>query len=223
MIGRTLVVTAVAATTAAGQFSAERLDRLRDSLAASGTRALLIVQRGQTVYEWYAPGNRADTKQGTASLAKAIVGGVSLMLAAEDGRIGIDDPAWKYIPAWKDDPLKSKITIRHLATHSSGIEDAEENRKPHNQLTGWKGDFRKRTPDPFTIAIHQAPVVLNRCLGARAECWSRGAVWGSGELRRRVEASASRRVCGCAAPGDARGAAPGVSSMGSLSSPRNIN
>jgi CubicO group peptidase (beta-lactamase class C family) len=136
------------------------LDALRDSLAAQKTRALLIVQRGQTVYEWYAPGNTADTKQGTASLAKAIVGGVSLMLAAEDGRIGIDDPAWKYIPSWKDDPLKSRITIRHLATHSSGIEDAEQDRKPHDQLTGWKGDFWKRTPDPFTIAIHQAPVAF---------------------------------------------------------------
>jgi len=91
-------------------------------------------------------------------MAKALVGGMSLALAMANGLISPDDPAAKYIPAWRADPLKSKITIRQLATHTSGLQDAEQDKLPHDRLTGWKGDFWKRAPDPFSIALRQAPV-----------------------------------------------------------------
>jgi len=74
--------------------------------------------------------------------------------------VGVDDPACKYIPQWRRDPRKSRITLRHLATHSSGIEDAEADGLPHEQLPGWKGDFWRRRPDPFTIARDKAPVLF---------------------------------------------------------------
>ena len=93
-------------------------------------------------------------------LAKAIVGGTSLMVALQDRRLQADDPASKYIPAWRADPQKSRITIRHLATHTSGIEDAEQDDIDHASLPGWKGVFWKREPDPFSIAVHQAPVIF---------------------------------------------------------------
>src|SRR5262249_33648162 len=54
------------------------------------------------------------------------------------------------------------LTVRELATHTSGIEDAEADGLPHDQLTGWKGDFWKRLPpprDPFSLARDVAPVV----------------------------------------------------------------
>ena len=102
-----------------------RLDAMRAALGARGTRALLIARGDQIVYEWYEPGRDAARRHYTASLAKALVGGTSLLLALDDGRLAVDDLACTYIPAWRDDPLKSKITIRHLATHTSGIEDAE--------------------------------------------------------------------------------------------------
>ncbi|MDH7570913.1 MAG: serine hydrolase domain-containing protein, partial [Armatimonadota bacterium] len=140
--------------------SAAKLDSLRDHLAARGTKTLLILRHDRIVYEWYAPGFDAHTPHYTASMAKALVGGVSLMLALNDGRVGIDDPAWRYIPAWRNHPLKSRITLRHLATHSSGIEDAEEESIPHEALPGWKGAFWRRDPDPFTIARDQAPVLF---------------------------------------------------------------
>jgi CubicO group peptidase (beta-lactamase class C family) len=85
---------------------------------------------------------------------------MSLLLALNDGRIAAGDLASKYIPAWKSDPKKSKITIRHLATHSSGIEDAEQDNIPHMELPGWKGMFWRKDPDPFTPAIHDAPVIF---------------------------------------------------------------
>jgi CubicO group peptidase (beta-lactamase class C family) len=137
--------------------SVSKLERLKDQLAARQTTGLLVRRHNQTVYEWYAPGWGPQRRHYTASMAKSLVGGMSLLVALNDGRISPDDLAWKYIPQWKDDPLKSRITIRQLATHTSGLEDAEDGGKPHAQLTGWKGDFWKRKPSPFWIAIHETP------------------------------------------------------------------
>ena len=141
-------------------FDSAKLEAWRSRLAASRTTGLLLVRRGDIVLEWYAPGWSAERPHGTASMAKALVGGMSLALAMNDGLISPDDPASKYISAWAADPLRSKITIRHLATHTSGISDAEQDNLPHDQLPGWKGAFWKRTPDPFSIGIHEAPVVF---------------------------------------------------------------
>src|SRR5437870_5131948 len=57
--------------------SRERLDALKDDLAKRKTRAFLVVRNDHIVYEWYAAGVKPESKQGTASLAKAIVGGLS--------------------------------------------------------------------------------------------------------------------------------------------------
>lgn len=155
---RQIAVLALALPLAAAE--ADRLTGLRDRLAQKATSALLVVQHGKTILEWYAPGHGPETRQGTASLAKALVGGMSLAFAIEDGRIAPGDPASKYIPAWRDDPLKSKITIRQLASHSSGISDAEQDSIPHAKLPGWKGAFWRRDPDPFSIAVRDAPVLF---------------------------------------------------------------
>jgi len=156
------------------RMSKTRFDALRDGLAEYGTKSLLVIRRDQIVYEWYAPGHGPDKPHYTASLAKALVGGLSLALTLNDGLLDVDDPACKYIPAWRDDPLKSQITLRHLATHASGIEDAElsladreralaagETLTDHHMaLPGWKGAFWRREPDPFSIAIHEAPLIF---------------------------------------------------------------
>src|SRR5437016_3129312 len=70
--------------------SSAKLDTLKNSMAARKTKALLVVRNDRIVCEWYAPGNSATTKQGTASLAKALVGGLSVAVALTDGRIGLD-------------------------------------------------------------------------------------------------------------------------------------
>jgi len=156
------------------RLSAARLDAWRDTLAQRGTQSLLVIRRDKVVYEWYAPGRDASKRHYMASLAKALVGGTSLLLALSDGRMDVDEPAAKYIPSWSGDPQKSQIAIRHLATHSSGIEDAElsaEERaqalaagntrtQHHMALPGWKGAFWRREPDPFSVAVRQAPVVF---------------------------------------------------------------
>lgn len=142
--------------------SASKLEALRAGLAARNTKALLVIRNDTIVCEWYAPGQERQTKFGTASLAKALVGGVSCAVSMTDGRIRLDDRAAKFIPQWRGDPRKSRITLCQLGSHTSGVEDAEADNQPHDQLTGWKGDFWKHLPvpnDPFTVSRDRAPLV----------------------------------------------------------------
>jgi CubicO group peptidase (beta-lactamase class C family)/predicted GH43/DUF377 family glycosyl hydrolase len=135
--------------------SGEKLRALAQVMQAKKTTALLVVRHDKIVYEWYAPGHDAERPQGTASLAKALVGGLSLAVALTDGKLSLDDPAARFIPQWNDDPKRARITLRHLGSHTSGLDDAESDDLPHERLTGWKGDFWKRLPvpsDPFTLA-----------------------------------------------------------------------
>jgi len=142
------------------RMSSQKLDEAKDVLAKMGTKTFLVIRNDKIVYEWYSSDFGPDKKHYTASMAKALVGGVSLMLALNDGLLEADDPVCKYIPEWKGHPQKSKITIRHLATHSSGIEDAEQDSISHFKLPGWKGQFWKQDPDPFTVSRDKAPVIF---------------------------------------------------------------
>ena len=137
-----------------------KLEAWRQIVAAHHTDCLLLVRHDKIILEWYADGWNADKPHGTASLAKALIGGDSLILAMQDGRLSPDDKAAKFIPQWRSDPQKSKITIAQLATHSSGVEDAEMDDMPHDKLPGWKGQFWARKPDPFTLARDQAPIIF---------------------------------------------------------------
>ena len=51
-------------------FSGTKLEALRADLAARKTRAFLVIRNDAIVCEWHAPGEGAQTKYGTASLAK---------------------------------------------------------------------------------------------------------------------------------------------------------
>src|SRR5262245_49911676 len=143
--------------------STSRLDAMRNGLQARNTTRLLVIRNDRIVYEWYAPGQSRTSLHYTASMVKAIVGGVSLGVALHDGHIALDDSVTKYVPSWAGIPLKSEIRIRDLGSHTSGIENAEANGLPRHRLTGWKGDFWKRLAvpnDPFTISRDKAPVLF---------------------------------------------------------------
>jgi CubicO group peptidase (beta-lactamase class C family) len=142
--------------------STSRLDAMRGGLQSRGTSHLLVIRNDKVVYEWYAAGQSRTTKHYSASSVKALVGGVSLGVAIDDGLISLDDPATKYVPQWIGDSRKSQIKIRHLGSHMSGIDDAAIHGLPRDQLTGWQGDFWKRLAvpnDPFTISRDKAPVL----------------------------------------------------------------
>ena len=57
-----------------------------------------------------------------ASLTKVVGTTTALMLLADRGRLSVDDPVYRHVPAF-DTPEKRAITIRHLLTHRSGMLD----------------------------------------------------------------------------------------------------
>ncbi len=151
--------------------SSQKLDDMKEVLAEKDTKKLLIIKNDKVIYEWFAKGWKdSEKKHYSASLAKALVGGMSLLAAVDDGYISLDDAAFKYIPQWKTSGSKSTVTIRHLATHTSGIEDAEASEKEkktlaegsdkHMELPGWKGQFWRKEPDPFILARDSASVIF---------------------------------------------------------------
>jgi CubicO group peptidase (beta-lactamase class C family) len=142
--------------------SATALDEAWKTLRDHHTTGLLVIRHDRIVFERYAQDWGRTRPHYTASMAKALVGGMGMILGMGDGRIRPDDLASRFVPQWREDPRRSAITVRHLASHTSGIEDAEADGLPHDRLTGWKGDFWKRLApprDPFTLARDRAPVV----------------------------------------------------------------
>ncbi len=73
----------------------------------------------------------ADTIFRIYSMSKPITS-VAVMILYDEGRIKLDDPIEKYIPAFKDikvfnsqqtqtSTAKNKMTLKHLLTHTSGL------------------------------------------------------------------------------------------------------
>lgn len=88
---------------------------------AHGGRAVLVMQRGEVIFEQYAKGWNGDRPHPLASGTKSF-NGVLAMCAIEDGLItSLDEKICETILEWKDDPRKSQITVRHLLTLSSGL------------------------------------------------------------------------------------------------------
>ena len=137
-------------------FSRAKLDGVRKRLADEGTKALLVVHRNAIVYEWYAPELSPTKRHSSASIAKSIIGGFSLMIAMSEGTINLDDPAWQYISAWKTDPDRSGITIRQLVTHTSGISNGVDRRD--DPSASWAARFWNKTANPFEVALYEAPL-----------------------------------------------------------------
>lgn len=136
---------------------ATKLEVLQSGLADKGTKALLIVRNDHIVHEWYLDDRVRTRGHYIASMAKALVGGVCLSLGIDDGVIDLDDPAAKFVPQWAVDPRKSKITIRQLGSHTSGMAES----KPKDQ-GGWQQTFWELLEppnDPFTISRDLVPII----------------------------------------------------------------
>jgi CubicO group peptidase (beta-lactamase class C family) len=143
--------------------SSTKLKAMTEALAARSTSGLLVIRNDKIVCEWYASGAGPTIPHGTASMAKAIVGGVALAVAITDGRVKLDDKAAKFIRQWQSDPRKLRITFRQLGSHTSGLADAEADGLPHDMLSGWQGDFWRRLDpprDPFTISRDITPPIF---------------------------------------------------------------
>ncbi len=89
---------------------------------------------------------RRDTIFDLASLTKPIATTTAIMLLVEEGRIALDDPVAKTLPAFADRG-KEAVTIRHLLSHSAGLKPWREFHELLIQKERKTGDRLLGTPE----------------------------------------------------------------------------
>lgn len=99
--------------------------RAADYSATLGGRAVLVLLDGVPIFERYDHDWKEQRPHPLASGTKSFAGVVAAA-AVEDGLLAWDELASDTITPWKDHPLKSRITVRHLLNLSSGLDPAEE-------------------------------------------------------------------------------------------------
>ena len=98
--------------------------------ASMGGQTFLVMFRGQVLDESYLNGGAPDRIQLLASATKGFTGMLGA-IAAADGLFNLDEPvAQRALTEWRADPMKSRITYRHLLTMTSGLREL-------NDLSGW--------------------------------------------------------------------------------------
>jgi CubicO group peptidase (beta-lactamase class C family) len=85
--------------------------------------SILVMQNGRTIFEQYANGGSASGRWPIFSGTKSFWG-IAALAAAHDGLFRLDDLVSDTITEWKNDPRKSRITIRQLLSQTDGIEGA---------------------------------------------------------------------------------------------------
>jgi len=135
--------------------SSKALESLQVSLAAQGTSSLLVARRGQLALEWYAGDYGPNRREPLAAAAKGITASVVLLAALSDGLVGLDDRVASYVPEWQQDPWRSQVTLRHLASHSSGIEEVNFNA----EHSGWKDVYFQNEDLRYGLAL-RAPILF---------------------------------------------------------------
>lgn len=83
--------------------------------------SVLVMQGDKIIFEEYQNGAAADSAHTLFSGTKSFCG-VMAAAAQEDGLLKLDEKISDTITEWKNDPGKSKITIRQLLTLTSGID-----------------------------------------------------------------------------------------------------
>jgi CubicO group peptidase (beta-lactamase class C family) len=104
------------------------LDNLVSKDQFSGT--VLIAKDGQPFYtrveglasKRFNVPNKLDTKFNLGSMNKMFTG-VAIMQLAEQGKVSLHDPVGKYLPDLPHPEIAERVTIHHLLTHTSGMQD----------------------------------------------------------------------------------------------------
>lgn len=113
---------------------ATRCAAAADYAAKHSGRVTLVMLDGKVVFERADNGWALNRPHPLASGTKSFVGVVA-MIAVEEGLLSLDEVAADTLTEWKADPRKSKITVRHLLTLSSGLD-------PSDSLLGGRGGGR---------------------------------------------------------------------------------
>lgn len=158
--------TATKVLTASDSLTAE-LDSIQKNGKLIGFGVAMVDQNGVLYENGFGFSNKDDKKKYTentiqhiASVSKTLIG-IALMKAREMGKLNLDDPIQNYLPFKVTNPNYPDqiITIRHLATHTSGINDTEQYMKrawiitKNQDLTNISTDYPAQQLNPPELNI----------------------------------------------------------------------
>ncbi|MBI5534226.1 MAG: serine hydrolase [Deltaproteobacteria bacterium] len=96
-----------------------RLDELVHEAEGNGSDSLVILKDGRVVVERYFGTVAAPIE--TMSVTKSVVS-LAIGMLIDEGKIAsVDAPVSTWFPEWKEGK-RGKVTLRHLLTHTSGLE-----------------------------------------------------------------------------------------------------
>jgi CubicO group peptidase (beta-lactamase class C family) len=95
------------------------LEQLLEGAKASQSSAVVILKNGKLVGEWSF--GKAPARIEAMSVTKSVVGLAVLKLLADRKLESLDVPVHRYFPEWNQG-RKKDITLRHLVTHTSGLQ-----------------------------------------------------------------------------------------------------
>jgi CubicO group peptidase (beta-lactamase class C family) len=109
------------AADAASAFDPLVVDEAANRARAAGSRALLVLYRGQLAVERYFVADDARTLLPATLIARPIVAMAAGIARAERGDVLLDGPISRQLPEWSDD-ARGRITLRQLLEETSGLE-----------------------------------------------------------------------------------------------------
>ncbi len=115
-------------TIASDELTAEQrknYDLAADYSAKNNGFSLLVMINDKIVYEQYTQGYTPETSYRLASGTKSFWGPLALV-AQHEGLLTLDETVSDTITEWKEDPRKSKITVRQLLNFTSGLFPAND-------------------------------------------------------------------------------------------------
>jgi CubicO group peptidase (beta-lactamase class C family)/pimeloyl-ACP methyl ester carboxylesterase len=95
---------------------------------------LIVAHKGAVQLEYYKDGFNSTRLLDSQSLHKPLVG-ILTMAAVADGKLGLDDPLGKFIPAWAND-ARAKITVRDVLYMQTGLSE------PRYEESVWNEAYR---------------------------------------------------------------------------------
>lgn len=106
---------------AAASFDPQRIEEVVSRARGSGSRALLVLHRGQLALERYFAADDARTLLPATVIARPVVAMAAGIASAGQSRDLLDGPVSAVLPEWRDDP-RGRITLRQMLEETSGLE-----------------------------------------------------------------------------------------------------
>jgi CubicO group peptidase (beta-lactamase class C family) len=93
------------------------------AVVAIGGREGVLYTRAYGAVDWADEAPRADgsTIYDLASLTKVVGTTMAVMVLVDRGRMALDDPLSRHLPAWPRGGWREDVTIRRLLTHTAGL------------------------------------------------------------------------------------------------------